>query len=642
MPECYRINDGLCRLAGVRILHSATATWLTLAGERLYERVQAIPGLPAEVRTGIVEERNAAADLGPSNEFKLRARLARALIDASRPGAALHASVPESKAAAPAALATSALGEPSWAALGRLIEELSFMQVYRRAEFERTYLAVSTDEFLESAAPLVAGHPCGDFLELLTGRRSRRNAALDRLGKLAADGMEFHWQPLVDKLFEERREARDRLYDCIMEQIDATAREMLLLLGPEFGGSRPANARRVLTVSPYSPLARAVLVESDWKSVAADAAEWEKAGAAHPRVLVAFARHYLASGRPDNTERLLKAAIRIEPAPRVYSELAEMYRDQGRHAEWLATVDECLTKPDYGLNHAMMCSNLARDLMDLGQWKKALPYAERAAQSYSASGLTTYAGCQEGLLDWAKAESATRAVQERYRESLEWYFFCRRTGQGDLDAARQSAQARVEREDWDVGVYRRALYYQLEKKLDKALRLTEGAYAKEKDSFDGIRLALLADELKDARKRDDTLRQVIKLGPRTHLPNNKPQKGTVIVANLLAKDLAAGGKGDIDQKAIQAALAVIEEPADRMNCRYFIGKYLDLRGKHAEGVQCWMKCMACPVVNATCRTLAGAELCGRGIRGEKFGALLQSGEADLPPAKSLPRAPRLW
>ncbi len=47
MPECYRLYDGLNRLGGVGLLHFSTTGGMTVAGERLYGRLAAMPGLPA-------------------------------------------------------------------------------------------------------------------------------------------------------------------------------------------------------------------------------------------------------------------------------------------------------------------------------------------------------------------------------------------------------------------------------------------------------------------------------------------------------------------------------------------------------------------------------------------------------------------
>ena len=59
IPECYRVHDSLCRMAGVSTLHRATLEPVKLVGEKLYGEVGAMPGLPDDVRV-IIESRTSA------------------------------------------------------------------------------------------------------------------------------------------------------------------------------------------------------------------------------------------------------------------------------------------------------------------------------------------------------------------------------------------------------------------------------------------------------------------------------------------------------------------------------------------------------------------------------------------------------
>ena len=73
------------------------------------------------------------------------------------------------------------------------------------------------------------------------------------------------------------------------------------------------------------------------------------------------------------------------------------------------------------------------------QWEKALPYAKEAAESYSEWGLRVLAECYEATHQWAAAEAIYKAIGERYPNAMAgWYDFCRRTGHGDLAAARRA------------------------------------------------------------------------------------------------------------------------------------------------------------------------------------------------------------
>jgi len=58
-----------------------------------------------------------------------------------------------------------------------LVRELWFVLVWHRAYFERHWLDVSADEFLEQTAPLVAGHPLSPYLKILAWDGVKRRQA---------------------------------------------------------------------------------------------------------------------------------------------------------------------------------------------------------------------------------------------------------------------------------------------------------------------------------------------------------------------------------------------------------------------------------------------------------------------------------
>ena len=101
MPECYRLHDGVCRFAGVALLHRCTLAGLLYAGQDLYARVRAMPGLPEEVRRVIQTRQPTGGSSGglsgsqevqPAEEFKIRARFAAALLKTGESAFAEHAS----------------------------------------------------------------------------------------------------------------------------------------------------------------------------------------------------------------------------------------------------------------------------------------------------------------------------------------------------------------------------------------------------------------------------------------------------------------------------------------------------------------------------------------------------------------------
>jgi tetratricopeptide (TPR) repeat protein len=558
-PECYRIWDSLCEFGGVSILHRGTMQPIKVLGEKLYHQLDAMSGLPDDVQ-GIVNRRLAApsssaapegfGDLGAqfAGEFKDRRQLVDALLTSSKPPA-----IKAEKAEGPKIL--PARGEPSWAALGLLLRELSYMQVYRRAYFERHCLCMPTEAWLAAAAPLVENHPYQAFLDTLAWESGKVKEAAARLAKVDITGLEENAARFYCA-FEGNDPARGKLSREMCENEDFTVRDFVTLvrLWQQEKGQAVPFAETLLRISPLSPFARSLLIQHGAEKNQANAAAWDKTAASYPQLSSMLGLYYMNAGRWNDAERCFKAAIKIVPGNSdYYRQLAEVYKLQGQTGRWLRTLKEYLEQPDYTLAHFRVKSDIAYHFMQRKEWEKALPYAEGAAECYSSWGLCCAAECYEGLQRWAEAEKFYQAESERYRtSSLTWYSFCRRTGEGDLEAARRLAREFVKnlaQMPGEPDLYDLTTFYLLEGQPKEAMRSLEQAIAKNPYPSDALWLALIADQCKDLAGRELAFQCVKSLATAA---NNQvtavPDWGNAL-CELIVKDLAYGGKGKIDPVA---------------------------------------------------------------------------------------------
>ena len=129
---------------------------------------------------------------------------------------------------------------------------------------------------------------------------------------------------------------------------------------------------------------------------------------------------------------------------------------------------------------------MANKLMSEGRFEEAKPYADAAAATWAAFGMVCASQCYEGLKDWAQAEQWSRLTSERYsrRNWAYWYTWCKRTGHGDVKAARAVAEAHLaevagspEPEDLN----RIGFFYWSIGSPQKALEFMEKAYASDPD-----------------------------------------------------------------------------------------------------------------------------------------------------------------
>ena len=130
-------------------------------------------------------------------------------------------------------------------------------------------------------------------------------------------------------------------------------------------------ARELLRVSPFAPLAAAILIENDWwEDVEPKAAGWEKAFARHPTVQLALGQRYAKMKKYDDAERCLRATIELSPEYRAYQALADVYAARGRFDRWQETLDAYLKQEDIGLDHARVRVEIANALMARGDFRR--------------------------------------------------------------------------------------------------------------------------------------------------------------------------------------------------------------------------------------------------------------------------------
>ncbi|MBN1394386.1 MAG: hypothetical protein JW959_05140 [Pirellulales bacterium] len=632
MPECYPMHDGVCAYYGVSTGHRATTTWLIVAGSTLYSRLRDMPGLPRQVAEITSEMDADDAGNDTREEFKVRAKLIRALMDADKP--------PHNEKGGPQATAKPIdSGEPSWAALGLLIRELSFVQVLRRVYFECIMLDVSPKEFIEASVPLIANHPYASYIDTFTLNKEEKNAAWKKVKFEHPGDFERQQYDMYAIYYRDyhpdtknRRKMLIRIYST---QMDQTAQDMSLEMEQfDSPGQNPLTFGRavscLLVISPYSPYARAMAWIQFGDNFADKLPEWEKTADQNPRLCKGLASKYLKEERWEDAAKWAKAAFELCPNKKCAMLLATAYWRQGKHDQWVSALEKVLNYPDYGLEHAGICESISRYYMRQKDWEKSLKYAEAAAETYSAWGLEAAADCYEGMHKWEESEKLRIAIGERYHNSwLDWYYFCRRTGHGDLDAARKRGMEYVNSDYYQKTYPKEAAVFNiLEKEPRKAADKLADFFQKVACIRVGLRLVVLHDELGDAAARDKILQTLLTSNYTPSKTFNKEARDALVgLAKLIDADLKAGGKGNIDLAEADRLYRAMEKTADDLPDAendvnmslygYILGRYLALHGKSEEAAKYLKLCLAeTEKLYTVDRTLAGVALRELGIKPE--------------------------
>jgi tetratricopeptide (TPR) repeat protein len=482
-PQCNRAHEVMCQVGGVSNLHMATTVGLGSMSGLLSKALREVPTLPPPVSRLL-------ADADEVDEPRLVEALARA-------GAG-----------------GSDQGEPSWSVLAHLIRETRFVQCFRRLLFLRDYLAVPAGGEWEELRPLVAGHRYETFLSTLATPPARydNQALAEWFERIDLTDVELTWNPLF-QVFGQVRPAKGGLaMDLELAHRDRVFRDLCWGVEVAMVSNVLLRTRELTAFAPDSPYAMGASVRYDPGVSLEQMAAWQKQAGDALGFLVGAGARYSSAKLYDQAQKALEAYVRQSPDAWAYRQLAQNYKSQGDKDRWKATLDSFLANvEDTGLNHAQVQVEIANDFMSQKRWEEARPYAEAAAQTWAGWGMACAVRCFEGLKDWEKAELWARRTTERYPAGSwsDWYRCCKRTGHGDLKAARAwteehliAAQATPGQLDarsvayfyWSIGL------------LDKAREwFVKAIEADPLESSLVLHLALVADESGDDARRDELL-----------------------------------------------------------------------------------------------------------------------------------------
>ena len=564
-PECLRIVDNLCQHTGPGMLNLITENGPRLFSLSLGKRLPAMPKLPASIVKLIEQNRR------PGGNPQGRVLAVNALVKA----------------------AGSDAGEPSWAVLGRLIQETTFVQTWRRADLVGNKWGQDAGEFVDVVLPNLGDHPYKPYIEMLGLPRSSSAAQRRKLLQtieLVDDqrGM----RPMINAMSSAgmKKDAAGReLWQRAFDRMDAVAPDeevTLVMYATNISKFKTFHVKRLMRISPHAPLGMAMMIFDDWKTAQPHVAGWEAEHGGHPTLAKALAIRYAADKRWADAERCLKTYIEVAQDRSGYDRLAEVYKAQGRLDDYVATLKAFLDQRDYGLQHANVQVKLANHYMAQRDWASAVRYAEEASETGAGWAMRAAADAHAGAGDWAKAEKWIRQSAEHYDHPDDWFRWCVRTGKGNRAAARRAALDQLkahQARDPEGTRLKTVAFHLLDGDANSAIEPLKTLTDKG-NVWAGLHLALIHGASGDVAACDAALAAVVAAGddadkyPRAH--NRR-----VRVATLVHDARSAGGAAvKLDVHAIEKILVDLS-PEDRADTDYFVAGFLEQSGqaKDAEG-----------------------------------------------------------
>ncbi len=285
-PDCYRAIDTMCVIRAVSTLHVVTLLGPQTLEQTLPKKLKAIESLPRPVQAFLEKPEGGSFELA---------------------GLLEQADGPHDDA-----------GELSWSALGHLIRETQFVQVYRRLYFLKFIWSVPVDDFWDQSPGWVEGHPLRSFLEtFVASPKPAASAAIAEIERFSPINLEPTSSELFKVLFKVTGGATVNYPRVIASHGDHVVRDISLQIRNADDSSGAVDyarsGRMLLALSPHSQYARANLIEHDWEHAKSHVTEWEKESSGSPTLLGAIARRYQAMGKTDDAERLLAEYTKLRP-----------------------------------------------------------------------------------------------------------------------------------------------------------------------------------------------------------------------------------------------------------------------------------------------------------------------------------------
>jgi tetratricopeptide (TPR) repeat protein len=592
-PECLRLLDVACDRTGPGMLNwlseHAPSVYSVLLGQRL----ATMPAMPDAIQTMIRERRRAGGN--PAG----RKIVWTALADLAASGEDRN--------------------EPSLGVLADLIEQTTFVQTWRRAHLIRHQWGVDASDYVSEVWPLVQDHPFGGLIKSFgldpAGETEQQTRILQEMVDTRFDDVELDFPSelmVADDLsrhgITRGRQGRDLWREPILyADLVAPDREAALRMAQDNqwpDDLQSFYAQLLEGASPNAPLVLAVRLRTAWNEQDAVAIEAEHGS--YPAVAMALATQYAKQDKLDDAARCLVRYIEASPDKTGYLMLADIHERRGDMIAWRSTLDDFLNQPDYGLQHASVRVKVASRLMDRGEYRQALPYAEAAADTGASWARACAQRAYEQLGDFESAEEMARANANHYdMDGGDWLLFCIKTGLGDRAGAQAAADEFLSRYgddqsesiQWQVGVLTAA-----QGRHREAIKHFAQAYEISPHYWYLLFMASEAQQLGDTAARGEALARI-------PVPDAvQAGEGRPVYEELAAAlRTALAGNTDLEPEFVDGLLKDAD-PRGRLYVHYFAARHARLRGNTARATELLLPLLDYDDVSASAVVLGWRDL----------------------------------
>jgi len=515
-------------------------------------------------------------------------------------------------------------GDPSWSILAFLLEEEQFVQIANslRVSLNATEHSVADD--VASVLPLVKDHRFAAYIDSYRYRWPHERVEMQELLKdLVIEDPRRNMSGMLHRVWwikDSRRQSIGKFAYQVAGR-NFTFAGMLEYVYPDSPSWNPEDARfaaifarEFAGIAPHCETATRMAVQAAEDPSIEDLQKWESELKNDPTAFRILAYRYYAKQDKPAAMRCYERSLACLPTFSTARDLANLHFELGDREKWEQTLLDYLKSENLGLEHAMAHQQLANGLCSWGDWQKARHHAEQAGGTWAAWGLNTASFVCEGLADWKASEEWMREKSTNYPtgSGIDWYLWCKRTGRGDLDAARKLALEYCQRNSETKtakGLAKRGTYFLLEDQLDKALESFRKAFDAEPSYFAGMMAVQLAREPNDAASREKIIsaikEMVEKAREKPDYDGKRDEAGLAVLEWLKTGDTSPERLEKLD------GLVAPIDSAGRSAFTYVVGRKLAALGQPEAAEKYWRRALVTPGYHTDAATLAGMELAKR-------------------------------
>ena len=630
-PEEYSIYAALTRASGSLLSVVRTGAYYGPAAlaRFLPQRVAYLDGAPESVRAaakGVAEKNNKDAKSGDAQPKE-----GDQSPDAPAESAGEYASgtIPIVEALRATTRSGEDRGEPSLSALGELIFEEQFVQAANYLNVALNATESSHDEEVKSMAHAIKGHRFARYIEgFRASTLGDGSTYYNHIGDMRILDARGNMKPMLTRIWPLEQQSgnkrcseavwyasndHDLTFNGLLEAYDAFSYAFWEQQGPNI---RKQWADDFHTISPHSPQALRVAIRVVEKPTIEELTQWESQAGEDPHAYSQLGDRFAALQHYDDAIRVYERSVSLSPTIEAYVGVANSYRSAGQEDRWQPTLERFFKSEPLGLEHASVHRLIANDLIEKGKWQEAEPHAAAAGETGSNWGLLLASHVSEALGHLDESERAIRSAAEYYPSSSgpEWYFWCRRTGRGDLESARKlalqyflknwaksNAEALLRLFTFHVAEGDMKAAYANIKEIIK--RATDAQGADEDMTRGQVQLAIVARELKENETSQAGIAEARRLIERFR--PKYPHLASIYTTICDVLD----GKPPTDDALAEIDKEIEGEPSPvRVNARYFLGRAFDLAVDQDHAEKYWKQCVALGPYERYPATLAGKYL----------------------------------